>query len=231
MLIAPIVFCTIVHGVAQMADAARVGRVALKALVYFEIMTTVALVFGLVAINFSAPGQGMHIDAAKLDTQLAAPYLQARSRRSASSRSSSISCPIRWSALSPRATCCRWCSSRCWLVSRLSASAKPGVAIATAVDEISKLIFRMVQIVMRFAPLGVFGAMAFTVGQFGLGSLASLVKLHARILRRLPPFHRHCARLGGAPLRRPAVEARALLIGRNRWSASRRLRRRRCCRI
>jgi aerobic C4-dicarboxylate transport protein len=64
MLIAPIIFCTVVHGIAHMADMARVGRVALKAIVYFEIMTTVALVIGLVAVNLLKPGVGMNIDPA-----------------------------------------------------------------------------------------------------------------------------------------------------------------------
>src|SRR5689334_25060565 len=64
MLIAPIIFCTVVHGIAHMADMARVGRVALKAIIYFEIVTTIALVIGLVAVNLLKPGAGMNIDIA-----------------------------------------------------------------------------------------------------------------------------------------------------------------------
>ena len=75
MVIAPIVFSTVVVGIANMGDMARVGRVALKALIYFEIMTTVALVLGLVVVNVWRPGAGMHISAGGLDTSAVAPYV------------------------------------------------------------------------------------------------------------------------------------------------------------
>jgi aerobic C4-dicarboxylate transport protein len=75
MVIAPIVFSTVVVGIANMGDMARVGRVALKALIYFEIMTTVALVLGLVVVNVWRPGAGMHITAGGLDTSAVAPYV------------------------------------------------------------------------------------------------------------------------------------------------------------
>jgi len=75
MLIAPIIFCTVVHGIARMADMARVGRVAIKALVYFEVMTSVALVISLVAVNLWRPGAGMNIDAASLDPNTVAPFV------------------------------------------------------------------------------------------------------------------------------------------------------------
>jgi len=81
MLIAPIVFCTVVHGIAGMASMARVGRVALKALIYFEVLTTIALVVGLAAVNLLQPGVGMNVDLAHLDAASVAPYLaQTRSR-------------------------------------------------------------------------------------------------------------------------------------------------------
>src|SRR5512132_1630428 len=75
MLIAPIVFATVAVGIANMGDMARVGRVALKALIYFEIMTTIALVLALVIVNLWQPGVGMHIDAGGLDTAAVAPYV------------------------------------------------------------------------------------------------------------------------------------------------------------
>src|ERR1700722_6347651 len=68
MMIAPIIFCTVVHGIARMADLARVGRVALKAIIYFEVLTTVALVIGLGAVNIWKPGRGMNINLAHIDT-------------------------------------------------------------------------------------------------------------------------------------------------------------------
>src|SRR5271155_2676878 len=84
VLIAPIIFCTVVHGIAGMADMARVGRVALKALVYFEVLTTVALIIGLVAVNVFQPGAGMNVDVSHIDTSSVAPYLaQTHSRTTA----------------------------------------------------------------------------------------------------------------------------------------------------
>src|SRR6516165_3017395 len=76
MLIAPIIFCTVVQGIAHMADMARVGRVAIKAIVYFEIMTTIALVIGLIAVNLLKPGVGMNIDAASINTSAIEPYVK-----------------------------------------------------------------------------------------------------------------------------------------------------------
>src|SRR5580704_18637607 len=75
MLIAPIVFCTVVHGIARMSDLARVGRVAIKAIVYFEALTTVALAIGLVAVNILQPGKGMNVDLSHVDTAAVKPYL------------------------------------------------------------------------------------------------------------------------------------------------------------
>jgi aerobic C4-dicarboxylate transport protein len=75
MLIAPIIFCTVVHGIARMADLARVGRVALKAIIYFEVLTTVALVLGLAAVNIWKPGRGMNINLAHVDTSAVQTYV------------------------------------------------------------------------------------------------------------------------------------------------------------
>src|SRR5271155_1633698 len=75
MLIAPIIFCTVVHGVARMTDMARVGRVALKAIVYFEVLTTVALMIGLVVVNVWKPGRGMNVDLAHVDASAVQTYV------------------------------------------------------------------------------------------------------------------------------------------------------------
>ena len=76
MLIAPIIFCTVVHGISSMANMAKVGRVALKALIYFEVLTTIALIIGLIAVNIFRPGVGMNVDLAHLDTASVASYVQ-----------------------------------------------------------------------------------------------------------------------------------------------------------
>src|SRR6516165_7630677 len=76
MLIAPIIFCTVVHGIAHMADMARVGRVAVKAIIYFEVMTTIALIIGLIAVNLLKPGAGMNIDPAGINASAVEPYVE-----------------------------------------------------------------------------------------------------------------------------------------------------------
>ena len=81
VLIAPIIFCTVVHGIASMANMAKVGRVALKALIYFEVLTTIALIVGLVAVNLFQPGAGMHVDLSHVDTSSVAHYLEQTQRR------------------------------------------------------------------------------------------------------------------------------------------------------
>ena len=76
VLIAPIIFCTVVHGISSMANMAKVGRVALKALIYFEVLTTVALIIGLIAVNIFRPGVGMNVDLSRLDTSSVTSYIQ-----------------------------------------------------------------------------------------------------------------------------------------------------------
>ena len=83
VLIAPIIFCTVVHGIASMASMAKVGRVALKALIYFEVLTTIALVIGLVAVNLLQPGVGMNVDLSHLDAASVAQYLAQTHSRTA----------------------------------------------------------------------------------------------------------------------------------------------------
>ena len=176
MLIAPIVFCTLVHGVAHMADVARVGRVAVKALVYFEAMTTIALMFGLVAINLTEPGAGMHVDVSRLDAHLIEPYLK---------QTAAVGIVPFLMNILPNTLVGAFAEGNVLqvvFVALLAGFALVGLGaggrpIANGVEAVAKLIFRMVAIVMRFAPLGVFGAISFTVGQFGLGSLAALAKL------------------------------------------------------
>ena len=113
MLIAPIIFCTVVHGIAHMADMARVGRVALKAIVYFEVMTTVALVIGLVAVNLLKPGVGMNIDPATINASAVEPYVKHDRRRRLRAVPDEHHSRHHSSAPSRKATSCR-CSSSPW---------------------------------------------------------------------------------------------------------------------
>ena len=178
MLIAPIIFCTVVHGIAHMADMARVGRVALKAIVYFEIMTTVALVIGLVAVNLLKPGVGMDIDPATINASAVEPYVKLTAAVGFVPFLMNIIPGTFVGAFAEGnilqvlfiAVVCGFA------LVQLGDRAKPLLDI---VDIAAKMVFGVVAIVMWAAPIGAFGAIAFTVGKFGVGSLASLGKLLA----------------------------------------------------
>ena len=115
MIIAPIIFCTVVSGIAHMNDARKVGRVGLKALVYFEIVSTLALAIGLLVGNFARPGEGF---GGTGDAAAVADYAGARLAPERRSTSSCTSFPTASSAPLPTATSCRCCSSRCCSASR-----------------------------------------------------------------------------------------------------------------
>ncbi|WP_024518631.1 C4-dicarboxylate transporter DctA [Bradyrhizobium sp. Tv2a-2] len=176
MLIAPIIFCTVVHGIAHMADMARVGRVALKAIVYFEIMTTIALIIGLIAVNVLKPGAGMNIDPASINAAAIEPYVK---------QTAAVGFVPFLMNIIPGTFVGAFAEGNIlqvlfiavvcgFALVQLGERAKPLVDI---IDIAAKMIFAVVGIVMWAAPIGAFGAIAFTVGKFGVGSLASLGKL------------------------------------------------------
>jgi aerobic C4-dicarboxylate transport protein len=176
MLIAPIIFCTVVHGITQMADMARVGRVAVKALVYFEVLTTVALVIGLVAVNLLRPGEGMNVDLSKVDAGLLDPYLKQTGAIGFIPFAMSI-IPSTFVGAFAEGNILQvlFIAIMCgFALMWLGETAKPLVDI---IEVAAKMIFRVVDMVMWAAPLGAFGAIAFTVGKFGIGSLTSLGEL------------------------------------------------------
>jgi aerobic C4-dicarboxylate transport protein len=176
MLIAPIIFCTVVHGIARTADMARVGRVALKAIIYFEVLTTIALVIGLVAVNLWKPGQGMNVDLAHVDTSAVQSYVAHPGSGGVVQFLTNI-IPTTFVGAFTEGNVLQ-----ALLISVLCAFAliqvgDPGKPVVDFVEAASKMLFKIVGIVMWAAPLGAFGAIAFTVGKFGAGSLVSLGKL------------------------------------------------------
>src|SRR4051794_20263565 len=178
MLIAPIVFTTVVTGIAKMGDLKRVGRIGLKGIVYFEVLTTFALVLGLIVGKIVRPGAGMNVDPAKLDTSAIANY---------TSSGHSLSTTDFLLNIIPKDVADAFARGDILQVLLFSilfgvalAALKPrGALVLRFVDELSHVLFRIVAIVMRLAPIGAFGAMAFTVGKYGIGSLLSLGKLMA----------------------------------------------------
>lgn len=176
MLIAPIIFCTVVHGIAHMADMARVGRVAVKAIVYFEIMTTIALIIGLIAVNLLKPGVGMNIDPASLNASAIEPYVKQTGVIGFVPFLMNI-VPATFVGAFAEGNILQvlFIAILCgFALVQLGERAAPLVHL---IDIAAKMVFTIVGFVMWAAPIGAFGAIAFTVGKFGVGSLASLGKL------------------------------------------------------
>jgi aerobic C4-dicarboxylate transport protein len=178
MIIAPVVFCTVVHGVAAVGDMKRVGRVALKALIWFELITTIALVFGLVAVNLTQPGRGMNIDAATIDASAVSNYAAQAKAQSVGEYLLHIIPDTFLGAFTGGSIL------QVLLVSLLFAFAltrmgESGQPILDLVERVSGVFFRIVGFIMWVAPIGAFGSLAFTVGKFGVASLAPLLGLIA----------------------------------------------------
>jgi aerobic C4-dicarboxylate transport protein len=176
MLIAPIIFCTVVHGIARMADLARVGRVALKAIVYFEVLTTVALVLGLAVVNIWKPGRGMNVNLAHVDTSAVQTYVAHPDSTSVTQFLTNI-IPNTFVGAFTEGNVLQilFISVLCaFALAQVGARGKP---ILDFIEAASQMLFKVVAIVMWTAPIGAFGAIAFTVGKFGAGSLVSLGKL------------------------------------------------------
>src|SRR6185312_16220886 len=178
MIIAPVIFCTVVHGIAGMRDMRRVGRVAVKALVYFEIVTTVALIFALVAVNLSRPGAGMHIDPRALDAHIVSEYTARAHQQGAVQYLLGIIPQTFIGAFAHPDVLPVLFVSILFAVA-VSMMGERGRPIVAVVGLLSDAFFRIVGFIMWAAPIGAFGAIAFTVGRFGAGSLLALVKLLA----------------------------------------------------
>src|SRR5579863_5303505 len=176
VVIAPIIFCTVVHGIASMASMAKVGRVALKALIYFEVLTTIALIIGLVAVNLFQPGVGMHVDLSHVDTSSLTPYLEQTHKRTTAQFLLNIIPNTFVGAFSEgNVLQVLYVSVLCgFALSWLGPASKP---LTDLIEVAAQMFFRIVAFVMWAAPIGAFGAIAFTVGKFGAGSLLSLGKL------------------------------------------------------
>lgn len=176
VLIAPIIFCSVVHGIASMANMAKVGRVALKALIYFEVLTTVALIIGLVAVNVFRPGAGMNVDLSHVDTSSLTPYLTQTHKQTVEEFLLNI-IPNTFVGAFAEGNVLQVLYVAVLSGFALSWLGERGKPLTTLIDVASQMLFRIVAIVMWAAPIGAFGAIAFTVGKFGSASLLSLGEL------------------------------------------------------
>jgi aerobic C4-dicarboxylate transport protein len=176
MLIAPVIFCTVVHGVAAMNDMRRVGRVALKALIYFEVITTLALVIALTAVNLLQPGSGMHVIASSLDVQAVSQYTAKAHAQGVAQFLLDI-IPATFVDAFTRTEVLPVLFVSVLFAAGLAACGERGKPLKDVIDSMREVFFRLVGFIMWVAPLGAFGAMAFTVGHFGTGSLVALGRL------------------------------------------------------
>jgi aerobic C4-dicarboxylate transport protein len=172
MMIAPIIFGTVVVGIAKMGDMKKVGRVGVKALVYFEVLTTVALALGLLVVNIVKPGSGIHADPSKLDVSGISQYTSGK-------MPSTVDFLLH---LIPNTVVDAFASNEilqvllfsCLIGAALSAMGEKGKPVVNIIDLFTHAMFKGIGYIMKLAPLGAGGAMAFAIGSFGKATLASL---------------------------------------------------------
>ena len=178
MLIAPVIFCTVVVGIAAMERMRDVGKTGVLALVYFEVVSTLALLVGLVIVNVVQPGAGMNIDPATLDPQAVASYAQTAEHRTLPEFLLNI-IPTTFVSAFTEGQILQVLLAALLFGFALHAVGERGRPILDIIERLAQVFFRIVGFVMRLAPLGAFGAIAFAIGKFGIGTLASLLKLMA----------------------------------------------------
>ena len=176
MMIAPIIFCSVVHGIASMGDLKRLGRTGFKTLVYFEVVSTLALIIGLVVVNLLRPGDGFNLDVQTLDARVSQTYLtKAHSTDKVDFLLNIIPSSFLGAFTSGDLLQVLFIA----ILTALAITFLPqrGQAVLHVVEEGGKLFFGVMGIVVKAAPIGAFGAMGYTVGGFGLASLNKLLAL------------------------------------------------------
>jgi aerobic C4-dicarboxylate transport protein len=176
MMIAPIIFCTIVTGIAGMQNTKKVGRVGLKAILYFEVVTTLALIIGLIVINILKPGVGMNVDVASLDTKDIQNYITESKSQSVGDFFMHIIPENIVNALST-SNILQVLFFSVLLGFALSKIGEKATPLLKGIQSLETGLFAIIKIIMKVAPLGALGAMAFTIGKYGVGSLAQLGQL------------------------------------------------------
>src|SRR5450631_4491183 len=182
MIVAPIVFCVVVHGIAGAGDLKKVGRVGVKALIYFEVMTTVALVVGLLLAYLFGPGHGMNIDTSTLDPKALSSYADNAHKLQGGGIGSflmNIIPTTSFDALSRNDVLQVLFFAIIFGVSLALVGGEKAERIGSLIDAVSTVLFRAMGLIVRLAPLGVLGAVGYTVGKYGVGSLKQLISLVA----------------------------------------------------
>ncbi|MEH0833605.1 dicarboxylate/amino acid:cation symporter [Pectobacterium cacticida] len=176
MIIAPVIFCTVVTGIAGMESMKSVGRTGAAALVYFEIVSTIALIIGLVIVNVVQPGAGMNIDPSTLDASAVAVYTQQASQQGLIPFLMDV-IPVSVVGAFASGNILQVLLFAVMFGFALHRLGPKGKVMFDVIDSFSKVIFGVINMIMKLAPLGAFGAMAFTIGKYGVGTLVQLGQL------------------------------------------------------
>ncbi len=176
MVIAPIIFLTVVVGIAKLAGGAGVGRIGLKAIVYFEVLTTIAMLIGLAVGHFLAPGQGMNIDPTKINASAVSRYIDPKSHLGVVDFLISI-IPDQIVNAFAKGDILPVLFFAVLFGIALARLGDRGGTLTRLLDEAGKAMFGVVALIMKVAPIGAFGAMAFSIGRYGIGQLSNLVFL------------------------------------------------------
>ncbi|MBP2495807.1 aerobic C4-dicarboxylate transport protein [Methylobacterium sp. PvP062] len=177
MVVAPLVFGVVVHGIVGAGDLRKVGRVGLKSLIYFEVVTTIALTLGLVLAYVVAPGHGMNVDLATLDAKSLASYTDRVGQVTGTVDFLMKLVPTTFVDAFAKGDILQVLLLALLFGSGLSLLGERGKPLADSLERITEVLFRIIGFIVRLAPLGVLGAVAFTVGKYGVGSLKQLSML------------------------------------------------------
>jgi aerobic C4-dicarboxylate transport protein len=180
MMIAPIIFCTVVVGLAKMGDMKEVGRVGLKALVYFEVVSTLALIVGLIVVNVLKPGAGINADPATLNATSVSAYASTAQNLTTTQFLLNI-IPTTIVDAFAKGEILQVLLFSVFFGLALLGFGEKGKGLISFLDQLGHVLFAIIGMIMRFAPIGAFGAMAFTIGEYGIGTLFSLGKLMAGV--------------------------------------------------
>lgn len=177
MLIAPVIFVTVVLGIAGISDVKKVGRVGGKALLYFEVVSTFALALGLLVVNLLKPGAGFNADAATLDAEAVSGYAKKAAEQSTTEFLLHIIPKSFVDAFTANGDLLQVLLVAILFAFALSATGEKGRPVLNLFESLSQVLFGMVNLVMKFAPIGAGAAMAFTIGKYGIASLAPMARL------------------------------------------------------
>ena len=179
MIISPVIFCTVVTGIASMQDMRKVGRVGGKALLYFEAVSTVALAIGLLAAHVLSPGAGFNVDPSTLDASAVSGFAAKAAHGEGLAGFVMHIIPDTFLGAFTQGDILPVLLVAMLFGTSLALIGEPAKPVITLIESLSKAFFRIVYLITSLAPIGAFGAMAFTIGRYGIGSLVPMMKLIA----------------------------------------------------